>query len=59
MAIDKKDKHINQERVLTQEQDTLLDLYIQHLDSFFEEVKTAEKTQVEIETMHLKRILSK
>ncbi len=47
-----------QESVLTPEQDALMDLYIQHLDNFFEEVKQTEKTQVEIETLHLKRILS-
>lgn len=52
-------KTIPQETVLTAEQEEILDLYIENLDSFFEEVKHAEKTQVEIETMHLKRLLSK
>jgi hypothetical protein len=47
------------ETVLTPEQEEVLDLYIENLDNFFEEIKHAEKTQVEIETMHLKRLLSK
>lgn len=54
-----KNKNIILESVLTSEQDAILDIYIQHLDNFFEEVKESEKTQVEIETLHLKRILSK
>jgi hypothetical protein len=45
--------------ILTQEQDAVLDLYIQHLDNIFEELKLSEKLQVEIETLHLKKILSK
>jgi hypothetical protein len=45
--------------ILTQEQDAVLDLYIQHLDNHFEELKLSEKLQVEIETMHLKKILTK
>ncbi len=53
-----KQNIIPKESVLTDEQAALLDLYIQNLDNFFEEVKQTEKTQVEIETLHLKRILS-
>ncbi|WP_187262296.1 hypothetical protein [Pontibacter beigongshangensis] len=52
-------KASQQRRVLTQEQDALLDLYTQNLDNYFEAVKASEKIQVEIETLHLKRILSK
>jgi hypothetical protein len=37
----------------------VLDLYIKHLDTFFEDQKELEKLQVEIETLHLKRILDK
>jgi len=37
----------------------VLDLYIRHLDNIFEEMKLSEKLQVEIETQHLKRILTK
>jgi hypothetical protein len=44
--------------VLTQEQDSLLDLYINNLDNFFENQKNAEKIQVEIETLHLKKLLT-
>ncbi len=45
--------------ILTPEQDAILDLYIENLDHFFEEIKESEKTQVAIETQHLKRILSR
>jgi hypothetical protein len=44
--------------VLTAEQAALLSLYIQNLDDFFERAKASEKLQVEIETLHLKKILS-
>jgi len=44
--------------VLTQEQDALLDQYLHNLDAFFENQKNAQKIQVEIETLHLKKILS-
>ena len=45
--------------VLTVEQDVILDLYIQKLDAYFENLKESEKIQVEIETLHLKRIVTK
>ncbi|QNF33717.1 hypothetical protein HUW51_13670 [Adhaeribacter swui] len=45
--------------VLTEEQDLILDMYIQKLDAYFESLKESEKIQVEIETLHLKRILTK
>ncbi len=45
--------------VLTVEQDVILDMYIQKLDAFFENLKESEKIQVEIETLHLKRIVTK
>lgn len=48
-----------QNSVLTSEQEAVLDLYIKTLDNFFEAVKESEKIQVEIETLHLKRILTK
>lgn len=44
--------------VLTQEQEALLDLYLDKLDNLFEHMKAAEKVQVEIETLHLKKILT-
>lgn len=46
-------------RILTQEQEALLDLYLKNLDDQFEGMKEAEKLEVEIETLHLKRILTK
>jgi hypothetical protein len=49
----------SQKHILTQEQDALLDLYIKHIDDYFVGLKDSEKLQVEIETLHLKRILSK
>lgn len=45
--------------ILTKEQENLLDLYLDKLDYLFEQMKAAEKVQVEIETLHLKKILSK
>ena len=45
--------------ILTKEQEDLLDLYLDKLDYLFEQMKAAEKVQVEIETLHLKKILSK
>jgi hypothetical protein len=54
-----KDIPIPQDSFLTEEQKAILELYIQNLDYFFEQIKESEKTQVEIETMHLKRILSR
>jgi hypothetical protein len=49
---------VNPDSVLSAEQEAILELYLESLDNFFEEVKQSEKTQVEIETLHLKRILS-
>jgi hypothetical protein len=54
-----KDIPIPQDSFLTEEQKAILELYIQNLDYFFEQIKESEKTQVEIETMHLKRLLSR
>ncbi len=53
-----KNKNIPLPSLLTPEQEAILDLYINNLDNIFEEIKESEKTQVEIETLHLKRILS-
>lgn len=54
-----KNTYIPADTVLTAEQEEILDLYIESLDNFFQEIKQSEKTQVEIETLHLKRLLSK
>lgn len=58
MADEKKIKEplIN---ILTAEQEAVLDMYINNLDEFFNATKEFDKTQVEIETLHLKRILTK
>lgn len=56
-----KDQQLNNsaEGFLSEEQEEVLDLYLQNLDDFYAEIKASEKLQVEIETMHLKRILGK
>jgi hypothetical protein len=59
MASGKKESEKKQNSVLTSEQDAILDMYIKNLDNFFEAVKESEKIQVEIETLHLKRILNR
>ncbi|MGV3642169.1 MAG: hypothetical protein ACO1NZ_16715 [Adhaeribacter sp.] len=43
--------------LLTAEQEEILDKYLQNLDGVFENMKASERVQVEIETLHLKRIL--
>jgi hypothetical protein len=42
---------------LTADQEAVLDKYLQQLDIFLEKSKESERVQVEIETLHLKRIL--
>ena len=54
-----KNGQMPQPRILTTEQEAVLDLYLKRIDAYFEELKESEKLQVEIETKHLKRILSK
>ena len=51
-------KSVHPDSILSEEQEAILDLYIESLDNYFEELKQSEKTQVEIETLHLKRLLS-
>jgi hypothetical protein len=46
-------------KILSTEQEAVLDLYVSNLDNYFENLKKSEKVQVEIETLHLKRILTK
>lgn len=59
MAGGEKNGQMPQPRILTPEQEAVLDLYLKRLDTYFEELKESEKLQVEIETKHLKRILTK
>lgn len=58
MADEKKVKEVGK-NILTAQQEAVLDMYIKNLDEFFNAAKEAEKRQVEIETLHLKRILTK
>ena len=59
MALSDNKQNTPPHGILTQEQDAVLDLYMKHLDNIFEELKLSEKLQVEIETLHLKKMLSK
>lgn len=59
MASVNSNRDLKTNNVLTEEQDVILDMYIERLDAFFENLKESEKIQVEIETLHLKRILTK
>jgi len=58
MAGGEEQKEVNQPGVLSAEQDAILDMYLKSLDNFWEEIQNSERVQVEIETQHLKRILS-
>jgi hypothetical protein len=58
MMKEDKPKQTPLHSILTEEQDALLDSYILKMESKYESLKLAEKIQVEIETEHLKRILS-
>ncbi|MFD2247955.1 hypothetical protein [Pontibacter ruber] len=48
-----------QQAILNEEQEALLDLYLQQLDRYTEELKSSEKIQVEIEMVHLRKMISK
>ncbi|QMU29294.1 hypothetical protein [Adhaeribacter radiodurans] len=58
MAYGENNREHQPESVLTLEQDAILNLYLQKLDAYFEHLKESEKIQVEIETLHLKRLLT-
>lgn len=53
-----KEQHKTSNSILTEEQEELLDLYIHNLDGYYMELQATDKIQVEIETQHLKKILS-
>lgn len=55
---DDKIRKKSPDSILTGEQEELLDLYIQNLDGYYAEMKSSDAIQVEIETQHLKKILS-
>lgn len=48
-----------EESVLSAEQHALLDMYLKNLDDYLSSLKEAEKREVEIETEHLKSVLTK
>lgn len=56
-----EDKRENQAglTILSREQEAILDFYLENLDSFSAALQAAERTEVEIETEHLKRLLTK
>lgn len=58
MTDDRQEKGTG-DNVLSQEQERILDMYVESLDDFYLRIKKAEKIQAEIETLHLKRILTK
>jgi hypothetical protein len=58
MPDDKKEQG-GQQHILSAEQEVLLELYLKNLDDIFKNIQESEIVQVEIETLHLKRILSK
>lgn len=58
MHEDKK-ASVQPESILTQEQDAILDMYLENLDNVIENIRKAEKIEVDIETLHLKRILTR
>lgn len=59
MISKEKEGRGQKERVLSSEQEEILDLYLKRLDDFYSRIKETEKVQAEIETLHLKRILTK
>lgn len=54
-----KNTAVSEHTILTAEQDAILDMYLAKLDDYFKNIKEREKMQVEIETLHLKRLLTK
>lgn len=57
----REDKSENQTgiTILSREQEAILDLYLENLDRFSAGLQAAERTEVEVETEHLKRLLTK
>lgn len=58
MAIEKRETG-KPKQMLNKEQEELLELYLARLDEYYASLRESEKVQVEIETLHLKRILNK
>jgi hypothetical protein len=58
MADTQNQHETSADNILTREQEEILDRYLQHLDHVLENIRESDKIQVEIETLHLKRILN-
>ncbi len=57
MMADRGKQDIAPERLLTMEQEGILEQYIIALDNYYEALQASEKLQIEIETEHLKKVL--
>ncbi len=57
MMADRGKQDIAPERLLTMEQEGILEQYIVALDNYYEALQASEKLQIEIETEHLKKVL--
>ncbi len=57
MMMDRGKQDIASERLLTLEQQGILEQYIVALDNYYEALQASEKLQIEIETEHLKKVL--
>jgi hypothetical protein len=57
MAATENQGEANGTQILTAEQEAILDKYLQQLDRVLENLQESDQLQVEIETLHLKRIL--
>lgn len=59
MMMEKNNQESSSSVILTAEQESVLDLYLEKLDKFLSEAQEAENIEVETETLHLKKILTK
>ena len=57
--MDDKDIRGHGHTILNEEQEAVLDMYLANLDNFLATIQESENVQVETETLHLKKILTK
>lgn len=57
--MDDKDIRGHGNTILNEEQEAVLDMYLANLDKFLATIQESENVQVETETLHLKKILTK
>lgn len=57
--MDDKDIRGHGNSILNEEQEAVLDMYLANLDKFLATIQESENVQVETETLHLKKILTK